>query len=158
MEKEDLSNKIVIIGDSMINNINNRGLSKTKKVNVLNFPGATSTNILTNIDDVLEKNPESIIIHVGTNDFTNDVNLLSNVKKIVSKTNRKDKIKNIFRKDKRNIEKTRADTNSRLKNFCKQKILNYYQMTILKKNIWELKNFTQTEKVIVFLPIICYNL
>ena len=27
----------------------------------------------------------------------------------------------IFRKDKRNIEKTRADTNSRLKNFCKQK-------------------------------------
>ena len=158
MEKEDLSNKIVIIGDSMINNINNRGLSKTKKVNVLTFPGATSTDILTNIDDVLEKNPESIIIHVGTNDFTNDVNLLSNVKKIVSKTNRKDKIKNIFRKDKRNIEKTRADTNSRLKNFCKQKILNYYQMTILKKNIWELKNFTQTEKVIVFLPIICYNL
>ena len=27
----------------------------------------------------------------------------------------------MFRKDKGNIEKTRADTNSRLKNFCKQK-------------------------------------
>ena len=80
--------KVVIIDDSMLNNISNRGLSKTKKVDVLNFLGATSTNILTKIDDVLNKKPESIIIHVGKNDLTNDVNLLSNVKKIVTKTNR----------------------------------------------------------------------
>ena len=72
----------------MLNNINNRGISKTKKVDVLNFPGATSTDILTKIDDALDKKPESTIIHVGTNDLTNDVNLLSNVKKIVSNTNR----------------------------------------------------------------------
>ena len=74
LEKEDSSNKVVIIGDSILNNINNRKLSKTKKVDVLNFPGATSTDILTKIDDVLEKKPESIIIHVSTNDLTNDVN------------------------------------------------------------------------------------
>ena len=54
----------------------------------MNLPGATSTDILTKTGDVLDKKPESIIIHVGTNDLTNDVNLLSNVKKIVSKTNR----------------------------------------------------------------------
>ena len=37
----------------------------------------------------------------------------------------------------------RADTNFRLSNFCNQKKkLNYYQMTTLKKNICELKNFT----------------
>ena len=92
----------------MLNNINNRGLSKTKKVNVLNITGATSTSILTKIDDVLDKKPESIIIHVGTNDLTNDVHLLSNVKKIVSKTNRISPNTSlsfsniIFRKDKRN--------------------------------------------------------
>lgn len=34
----------------MLNNINSRGLSKTKKVNVLNFPGAISTEIFTKID------------------------------------------------------------------------------------------------------------
>ena len=45
---EDLSNKVVIIGDSMLNNINSRGLSKSKEVDVLNFPG-----VLTKIDDVL---------------------------------------------------------------------------------------------------------
>ena len=46
---------------------------------VLNFAGATSKDILTKIDDVLDKKPESIIIHVGTNELTNDINLLSNV-------------------------------------------------------------------------------
>ena len=30
----------------------------------------------------------------------------------------------IVRKDKRNLEKARADTNSRLKNFCRQKNIN----------------------------------
>ena len=45
---KDLSNKVVIIGDSMMNNINSRGLSKSKEVDVLNFPG-----VLKKIDDVL---------------------------------------------------------------------------------------------------------
>ena len=56
--------------------------------------------------------------------------MLSNVKKIVNKTN---KISPnaaltvssiIFWKDKKNLEKTRADTNSRLKNFCRRKNIN----------------------------------
>ena len=111
----------------MLNNINNRGLLGTKKFDVLNFRGATSTDILTKIDDVLDKKPKSIIIHVETNDLTNDVNLPSNIKNIVSKTNRTSPITSlnfsniIFRKDKKNVEKTSTDTNSRLKNFCKQK-------------------------------------
>ena len=45
--------EVIIIGDSMLNNINNRGLSKSKKVEVLNFPGATSKDIIGKIDDVL---------------------------------------------------------------------------------------------------------
>ena len=85
---EDLSNKVVVIGDSMLNNINSRGLSKSKEVDVLNFPGATSSDVLTKIDDVLNKKPASLIVHVGTNDLTNDINLLSNVEKIVNKTNK----------------------------------------------------------------------
>ena len=114
--------KVVIIGDSMLNNINSRGLSKSKELDVLNFPGATISDVSTKIDDVLNKKPASLIIHVGTNDLKNGINLLLNVKKIVNKTN---KISPnivltfssiIFRKDKKNLEKTRADTNSWLKN------------------------------------------
>ena len=124
---EDLSNKVVIIGDSMLNSINSRRLSKSNEVDVLNFPGANSADVLTKIDDVLNKKPESLIVRVGTNDLTNDINLLSNVTKIVNKTNKTSPntvltFSNIiFRTDKKSFEKTRADTNSRLKNFCWQK-------------------------------------
>ena len=65
--------------------INNWGLSKSKEVDVLNFPGATSADVLTKIDDLVKKKPTSLIAHVGKNDLTNDINLLSNVKKILIK-------------------------------------------------------------------------
>ena len=38
--------EVIIIGDFMLNNINSRGLSKSKKMEVLNFPGATSSEIV----------------------------------------------------------------------------------------------------------------
>ena len=41
------------------------------------------------MDDILEDKPQSLIVHAGTNDLTNDVNLLNNVKKIVNKTKKK---------------------------------------------------------------------
>ena len=65
----EISNKksknVVIIGDSMLDNINGKGLFKSKKVNVLNIPGATSSDIVDKIDDVLEWKPESLIAHVA---------------------------------------------------------------------------------------------
>ena len=85
---EDLLNKVVIIDDSMFSNINSPELSKSKKVDVLNFPGATSADVVTKIDDVLNKKPASLIVHVGRNDLTNDINLLSNVKKLLIKLTR----------------------------------------------------------------------
>ena len=116
---EDQLNKVVIIGDSMLNNISSRGLckSKEKEVDVLNYPGATSADILNKIDDVLNEKPASLIVHVGTNDLTKDINLLSNAKKIVNKINKASPntvltFSNIIvRKDKKKLEKDRADTN-----------------------------------------------
>ena len=58
----------------------------------------------------------------------------------------------IFRKDKKNLRKTRADTNSRLKNVCRQKNINLISNDNTKNNIWASKNFTLIGKVTVFLP------
>ena len=80
------SKNVVVIGDSILNNINGKGLSKSKKVDVLNIPGATRVDIVDKIDDVLEGKSESLIVHVGTNDLTNNVNLLNNVKKLLIKS------------------------------------------------------------------------
>ena len=112
----------------MLNNVNSRGLSKSKNVKVISFPGATSIDIVENIDKILEnQQPKSLIVHVGTNDLTNDVNLLNNVKKIVNKTKKKSPdtvltFSNIIVwKDKKNLEKLRTVTNARFKNYCAQK-------------------------------------
>ena len=73
---EHQSHKVVIIGDSMLNNISSHGLCKSEEVDVLNYPGATSADILTNLGDVLNEKPASLILHVGTTDLANDINLL----------------------------------------------------------------------------------
>ena len=111
----------------MFKNINSCWLSKLKEVDVLYFPGAASTYVLTKIDVVLNKQPAQLIVHVGKNDLTNYINLLSNIKKIANKTNKTSpntvptSWNIIFRKDKKNLEKSRADTNSRLKNLSAKK-------------------------------------
>ena len=78
--KKEKSN-VIIIDDSMLNNINSRGLSKCNKVPVSNFPGATSEDILNEIEDTLKTHPDTLIVHTGTNDLTKNINTLRSVKK-----------------------------------------------------------------------------
>ena len=97
--------------------------------------GETSNDIARKIDDVLNQKPESLTAHVGTNDMIND-----NIKKIVTKTRQKSLntiliFSNIIiRKDKRNLERLRADTNSKLKNYCSQKSLRLIIYDNIKEN------------------------
>ena len=111
----------------MLNNINSRGLSKSKKVSVSNFPGATSEDILAEVEDTLKTHPDTLIVHAGTNDLTKNINTLISVKKLCEKATRISPdtktvfSKIIYRKDRRNTDKQYIDTNARLKNFCNQK-------------------------------------
>ena len=72
---DDRTKNVIIIGDSMLNNVNSHGLLKSKKVEVLSFPGATSTDIVNKMVDILKGKTQSLIVHVDTNDLTNYVNL-----------------------------------------------------------------------------------
>ena len=97
-------------------------------VDFSNFPGASIADVLKNI------------------------NLLSNVKMIVNKTNKTSNTvltfsKIIFRKDNRNLEKNRADTNSRLKNFCRQKKINLISNDDIKKEHRVIKKIHLNRKV-----------
>ena len=69
----------------MLNDILERGMNKDENTKVKNqkYPGASSIDILDHIKPNLQKVPEQIIIHAGTNDISNDTNYLKNVKKIV---------------------------------------------------------------------------
>lgn len=69
--------EVVITDVSMLNNINSRGLSKSTKVEVLHYQEATSSNMVDKIGDALDGKPELLIVHLGTNDLTNDINILN---------------------------------------------------------------------------------
>ena len=131
--------KIVLTGDSMVNGISEKGLSVNCKVKIMNFPGSTSEKILEKLDDIIKEHPDDLIVHVGTNDLTNNVNLLTNVKKIFNKVSKESPSTSIAfssiinRKDKTNIQKTLTDTNARLKNVCMQKGISFIDSSGIKE-------------------------
>ena len=51
------------------------------RVEVLHYPGATSSDMVNNVDDILDDKSELLIVQVGTNNFTNDISALNNIKK-----------------------------------------------------------------------------
>ena len=57
-----------IVGDSMLNRINERRISKTHPVKVRLFRGAHIKDMYHYLIPILEKKPEHLILHVGTND------------------------------------------------------------------------------------------
>ena len=111
----------------MLNNINSRELSKSKKIYVSNFTGATSEDILAEVEDTLINHPDTLIVHAGTNDLTKNINTMRMSKKLCKKAKRispdtKIVLSNIiYRKDRQNTDKQGIGTNARFKNFCKQK-------------------------------------
>ena len=77
--------KIAMACDSVLHGVNGKGLSKSHNVKVKNYSGATIEDILDKIDDLLKSKPDCLLVHVGTNDLKNNVNLLNSVKKMVKK-------------------------------------------------------------------------
>lgn len=89
-------------------------------VKVLNKPGATN-----------ERNLVETIIHVGTNDLSNGINFLNDVKKVLSQINSEQPKANIAfssiinRKTRKSMGKNVTETNHRLKKYRKQNDLIY---------------------------------
>ena len=116
---------IIIIGDSMLNGINEEGLFDDRyKVKVKNHSGATTEDICDFIKPEVHKKTDIIIVHAGRNDFTNNTKSFENYKKITDTIksklpNCKYAISNVMnRKDKPDIEKKVIEFNSRLSKFC----------------------------------------
>ena len=115
----------------MVNGISEKGLSVNHKVTIINFSGRTSGKILEKMDVIIKKKSDDLIVHVGANDITNNINLLTNVKKNFNKVSRELRLTSIAfsyiinRKDKRNIQKTLTDTNACFKSFYMQKGISF---------------------------------
>ena len=62
-------NTILITGDSMLSNINERTLSRKYKTKIRSFPGATVSDMFDYIKPLLKKRPDKIILVIGANDI-----------------------------------------------------------------------------------------
>ena len=122
---------VEIVGDSMINGFEERGFCKNHRTKVRKPPGATSTDILDHIKPVLRRKPAKIIIHAGTNDITNGINYLKNVKTLVKMIGEESPSTKLClsgvvkRFDIQSREHLVEDINKRLKNYCSQNKIDF---------------------------------
>ena len=117
--------RVEILGDSVLNGIQEKGLNKKSDINIKirKYPGASSTDILDHIKPSLRKEPDQIVIHAGTN-LTNDHNYLSMKKivKMVRATYKNTKLcfsSLICRTELKDIHEKVIKTNTHLENYCK---------------------------------------
>ena len=137
-EKKWVSNqkKSIIL---TLNNISEKSLSKTQKGKVINFHGGTTEKITKQLDDLIKGKPEDLIVHVGTNDIANKVNIFNNVKKIFRKVSKDSSLTQlafssiIIRKDKNNFEKSILEANNRLRNYYRERGLGYIENNGIKE-------------------------
>ena len=63
---------VLIVGDSMISNINENTLSRRYQTKVRSFQGSTIKDLHDYIKPLLKKKPDKIVLVIGTNDMVNE--------------------------------------------------------------------------------------
>ena len=123
----------------MLNGIHERGMNKDEniKVKIRKYPGASSIDILDHIKPSLQKAPEQIIIHAGTNDISNNTNYLKNLKKLVKENCKDTKLSFslvICCTDVKDNVDTINTINSQLQHYCKQQNVGFIDNGNIKKS------------------------
>ena len=62
----------MIVGDSMLNGIEESKLSKTRHIRVQPIPSGKIEDIKENLNDLLHEKLQKVMIHVGTNNAVTD--------------------------------------------------------------------------------------
>lgn len=115
--------KNVIIGDSMLIGLVEKGF-KENKVSIKAHSGASTDDIYHYIKPEINKSPDVIIIHGGTNDLSKNIKTVDNFKmihdylKVHSPSTRLAISALTTRKDIQGFDNKVTESNSRLKKFC----------------------------------------
>ena len=113
---------ITIIGDSILNGLEEAGMQKDHNVKVRAHSGATTRDIIDDIKPVVRKRPSCVIIHSGTNDLTQGIDSIENMKSIIEETRQESLDTEIIRKDKQALDKKLnvKELNTKIKNLAKE--------------------------------------
>ena len=71
----------LIVGDSMLAGIEQKRISGNRNIKVHIFPSATTHDMYDYLKPLLKKNPDNIILHIGTNNSVNETswNILNGI-------------------------------------------------------------------------------
>ena len=75
-----------MVGESMLNNVSERGIPNQYSVKVRSFP-RLNTEMINEVDNIIQSKPDLMIIHAGINDLATKINPLNNFRKILKKCN-----------------------------------------------------------------------
>ena len=124
--------KVFIIGDSMIKNITDTGISREKIIKMRLHPGATTIDICDYIKPELRQKPDVVIVHCGTNDIPNNINTVKKIKKLVKEIEENNHenipqvvIFNIIKRNDQDCNEEIQNVNDKLQRFCTSKGLSF---------------------------------
>ena len=118
--------KVTVVGDSVIKFIQPRKLSRKFDVSAHCFPGATVQDMNDYIKPVLQRKPDKIVLHVGTNNLRDDrpkdiKKKIAGVVEVIKNNQPSTSISIssiIQRADDRSLKKTVEETNKEIRTYC----------------------------------------
>lgn len=123
-DQNEAKKVVYLVGDSLLHGIHERGLTKKHSVKVKAHGGATTRDMIDHIKPVLRRQPDTIIVHCGTNDLTANVNTIEQMEEILKvakqeSSNTKIVISSVVtRADQAGMKKKVSKLNNKLKTFC----------------------------------------
>ncbi len=117
--------RVIIVGDSILNGISEKGLTKKNHiVKVRPHPGATTEDLVDHIKTVARRKPNMVVLHIGSNDLTNGVNTQEKLQEVIDVVRSESKDTDIVvssvvtRKDINGMPNKVSSLNNGLKIFC----------------------------------------
>ena len=115
--------KVRLLGDSMVQGLGDKGLSKDHDVRVQSFRGYTTEDIIDVLKHTIHRKTEKIILHLGANDITNKINTLKKLKKVVKAIKESSEeteiiISGVIKREDGDYDKDITELNAKLKTYC----------------------------------------
>ena len=159
-ERQDAPlSKVAIIGDSILNNIEGNGISKHGNVNVVSHSGSTSEDLKSYIKPIIDRRPDVLVLHIGSNDLTkkdlktdNEIDTIANLQNIINKVKKSAAQTRIaissliIRQDRPNIEKRVEELNGNLKTLCEENLIDYIEHSNIDESCLGIKKLHPNKK------------
>ena len=125
----------------MVKYMNGREISRSSSVKIRSHLDATTEDLIDYVRPTARKNPKMMVIHSGTNDLTNKVNTLQNIRKVINAIKENDVndeieivLSSAIHPDDQDLEDKINKLNKKLENLCKGKDMIFIDNSNIKSS------------------------